>query len=243
MKVNSTQVTGATFLVDSSVDRNQPTKYFVAKVGEPLADAESSAYLLVSAESATIFDPIHPPEGFHANDCAPGDLDGDGEYELLSIWSGAARDNSRGVSVPNQSFMLINSMARYCEDHSWQDIREGAQYTQFWSMTSMAMAKASSLQDSRRGLWMVWGKVIGDAKADHRIQEGLARGSCCLGLSSDVFDGRAWRQQLIRRTTFHPRGGKMERVGRSQWQSSRSFLACAAYLDAREPACYVPRLL
>jgi len=39
--------------------------------------------------------PLRTPEGYSANDASVGDLDGDGEYEIIIHLTGRAHDNSQ----------------------------------------------------------------------------------------------------------------------------------------------------
>jgi len=46
--------------------------------------------------------PLHTPERYTAGDCSTGDLDGDGEYEIVVHMTGAGRDNSQGALPSKQ---------------------------------------------------------------------------------------------------------------------------------------------
>jgi rhamnogalacturonan endolyase len=89
VKLNKDPLTGPTHYRDNSVDLGKATAYFVS--GQELPASEritlpgstpAQPYLSISLE---------PPAGYHANDCSVGDLDGDGEYEIVVHMLGRGR--------------------------------------------------------------------------------------------------------------------------------------------------------
>ena len=76
--------------------------------------------------------PIQPETGYTANDASVGDLDGDGEYELIVHMSGRGRDNSQNgmTDPPILDAYRLDGMKLW-SIHLGRNIREGAHYTQF----------------------------------------------------------------------------------------------------------------
>ncbi len=99
-KLNGDPITRATHFVDTSADLSQPLAYFVRPVREGL-EGEPSASLALPAGAPVrpyLTIPLKTPEGYTANDAAVGDLDGDGEYEIVVKLEMRPFDNSqRGV--------------------------------------------------------------------------------------------------------------------------------------------------
>ena len=77
--------------------------------------------------------PLSPPgSGYEANDASPGDLDGDGQYELVLKWQPAdAQDNSNeGVTSPTYLDGIKLDGTRLWRINLGPNIRSGAHYTQ-----------------------------------------------------------------------------------------------------------------
>lgn len=77
--------------------------------------------------------PLSPPgSGYEANDGSPGDLDGDGQYELVLKWQPAnAQDNSKAGTTDNTYLDGIKlDGTRLWRIDLGRNIRSGAHYTQ-----------------------------------------------------------------------------------------------------------------
>jgi rhamnogalacturonan endolyase len=97
LKINDRTLTGSTSFVDTSMNPAKPSAYFIRPVldgreleASPpfklLADAPIRPYLSI---------PLRTPEGYSPNDASIGDLDGDGEYEIVLHQASNGRDNSQ----------------------------------------------------------------------------------------------------------------------------------------------------
>ena len=117
--------------------------------------------------------PLQTPAGYTPNDVSPGDLDGDGEYELVVHQVGRGRDNSQpGLTTEPilEAYKLDGT--RLWRINLGRNIREGAHYTQFMVYDLDGDGKAEVACKTADGTIDGKGKVIGDAKADYRQPEG-----------------------------------------------------------------------
>ena len=75
---------------------------------------------------------LQTPNGYAPNDASVGDLDGDGQYEIVLHQTGRGRDNSQaGITDPPifQAYKLDGTLMWTI--NLGKNIREGAHYTQF----------------------------------------------------------------------------------------------------------------
>ena len=94
-KVNSSPITDSTNFVDSSGSTG--SKYTVRAVVNGQEQEQSKEVSVWDRNYLQI--PIQPPTSSHtANDCSVGDLDGDGQYEIILKWEPTnAKDNAHSV--------------------------------------------------------------------------------------------------------------------------------------------------
>lgn len=110
---------------------------------------------------------------YSPNDSSVGDLDGDGEYELVVKWDPS---NARDTASPGLSGRVLLDAYRLDGTRLWRidlgrNIRAGAHYTQFIvydldgdGRAELACKTADGTVDGR-------GRVIGDASKDYRSLE------------------------------------------------------------------------
>ncbi len=133
-KLNTSPITHSTSFLDDRADRSQFLSYSVRPVLEgheqPIsapfripANAPPRPYLAI---------PLRTPEGYSPNDASVGDLDGDGEYEIVLHQESRGRDNSqRGrTGEPILEAYKLDGTFLW-RINLGKNIREGAHYTQF----------------------------------------------------------------------------------------------------------------
>jgi rhamnogalacturonan endolyase len=110
------------------------------------------------------------PFTYNANDASVGDLDGDGEYEIVLKWEPSnARDTAaRGVSGPVILDAYEMTGARLWRIELGRNIRAGAHYTQFIVYDLDGDGRAEVACKTADGTRDGQGKVIGDAAKDYR---------------------------------------------------------------------------
>jgi hypothetical protein len=178
------------------------------------------------------------PYTYSANDASVGDLDGDGEYEIVLKWYPSnAQDNSR------KGFTGNTYLDAYKLDGTqlWRidlggNIRSGAHYTQFLVYDFDGDGKAEVAFKTADGTVDATGTVIGDANADYRNSDGYVLDgpeylSICNGET-----GRA-----IDTVDYSPPRGNVSSWGDSYGNRVDRFLAGVAYLDGVQPSLVFAR--
>jgi hypothetical protein len=170
---------------------------------------------------------------YNANDASVGDLDGDGEWEIILKWDPSnAQDNSRSGYTGN---VLIDA---YEMDgtHKWRidlghNIRAGAHYTQMLVYDFDGNGKSELVVKTADGTTDSKGKVIGDPDADHRNASGyILEGPEYL----TVFEGNTGK---IKQTVdYEPARGGICDWGDCYGNRGDRFLAGVAYLDGKTPS-------
>lgn len=242
-KVNEKPITSSTNYVDSkgTVD----STYEVREIINGKEQAADKAEVLGNQ----YFDiPLQKPEGgttpdgvdytYHANDASIGDLDGDGEYEIILKWDPSnSKDNSKAGYTGN---VYIDAYKQDGE-RLWRldlgkNIRAGAHYTQFLVYDFDGDGKSEVVMKTADGTKDGEGKVIGDEKADYRNSSGYV-------LSGPeyltVFEGSTGKE--LTTTEFSPERGNVNDWGDGYGNRVDRFLAGVAYLDGKTPSMIMSR--
>ena len=181
--------------------------------------------------------PLQTPAGKAPNDASVGDLDGDGEYEIVLHQASRGQDNSRpGVTDPPilEAYKLDGTLL-------WRidlgiNIREGAHYTQFMVYDLDGDGRAEVACKTADGTVDGVGVVIGDPDADHRAENGyILTGPEYL----TVFDGLTGA--ALATTDYIPPRGIVADWGDGYGNRVDRFLACVAYLDGERPSLVMCR--
>ncbi|MCL4203076.1 MAG: rhamnogalacturonan lyase [Pirellulaceae bacterium] len=247
IRLNAQPITASTNFVDQGVDRTSPNAYFVRPVIEGREQAASEPYALSADAPARQYleIPLKTPEGYSPGDTSVGDLDGDGQYELVVHMTGRGRDNSQdGFTDPPILHAYKLDGTQLWSIHLGRNIREGAHYTQFLVYDLDGDGIAEVACKTADGTVDGTGVVIGDEAADHVGRDGkILRGPEYLS----VFDGRtgaalATVEYIPTRGDIGGWGGIGGNAGndRSGNRVDR-FLACVAYLDGQRPSVVMCR--
>ena len=253
VKLNQEPIKNATCFQDHGAKLDQPVSYFVRAVlnskeqeaARPFkftANAPARPYLSV---------PLQLPAGYSANDGSVGDLDGDGEYEIVLKSEQRPRDTaSTGLTGETilQGYKLDGTLLWTI--NLGKNIREGAHYTQFMvydldgdGIAEIACKTADGTIDGK-------GKVIGDAGADWRDKQQGSRtfGRVLKGPEYfTIFDGRTGA--VLATTNYIPERGDLGGWGGNGGNGGNDnvgnrvdrFLACVAYLDGVRPSVVMCR--
>jgi len=187
VRLNAAPITATTDLVDSSADFTQANAYTVRPVLNGTELAATPPFVL--AANAPVLPylnvPLQRPPGgnvevpagnptqavtYSPNDASVGDLDGDGEYEIVLKWDPSnARDNaSAGLSGRQiiDAYKLDGTLLWRID--LGRNIRSGAHYTQFIVADLDSDGRAEVACKTADGTIDGVGTVIGDATKDYR---------------------------------------------------------------------------
>ena len=170
---------------------------------------------------------------YSANDCSIGDLDGDGQYEIIVKWDPSnSRDNAH-TGFTNNTYIDAYKMdgTRLWRIDMGKNIRSGAHYTQFIVYDFDGDGKAEMMVRTADGTIDGQGNVIGDADKDWRCtEEGSQYGRLLEGPEYlTVFEGTTGK--ALASASYIPQRGKSEGWGDDHANRSDRFLAAVGYLD------------
>ncbi len=219
LKLNPVPISNATSYVDGRAPLKEALSYFV----RPLRDgregnASGSSRLPANAPVRPYLSvPLQTLPGHTPNDASVGDLDGDGEYEIILKQEMRGRDNSQSGMTGEtklEAYKLDGSFL--WRINLGKNIREGAHYTQFMVYDLDGDGKAEVVSKTADGTIDGKGTCIGDANADHRNSAGyILEGPEFL----TVFDGTTGK--ALATTGIHPAPGQGGRLGRHLRQPGR----------------------
>ncbi|QKJ32779.1 rhamnogalacturonan lyase [Mucilaginibacter mali] len=247
VKLNAQPITDGTNFNDTKADLSKTNTYTVKAVLNGKEQEAGKPFVLAANSPVQQYLNIHlrTPQGYQPNDVSVGDLDGDGDYELIVHMTGRGRDTpSNGVTDPPifQAYKLDGTFL--WEINLGKNIREGAHYTQFMvadldgdGIAEFACKTADGTTDAK-------GKVVGDASKNWVNDRGK------IGDGPEYFSVFSGKTGEVLATTDYipsryPTGGwggwggnagnddNLNRVDR--------FLACVAYLDGKLPSVVMCR--
>lgn len=237
--LNESPLANATFYVDRHVAGAGDVAYHVCPVLHGNEQAPSRAFLVRAGRPSVPYlsIPLETPEGYAPNDASVGDLDGDGEYEIVVHQVGRGRDNSQAGATTEpilDAYRLDGT--RLWRINLGRNIREGAHYTQFIVYDLDGDGKAEVACKTADGTADGTGTPFGDPHADYRN----ARGYVLEGPEFlSIFDG-ATGAALATADYIPPRGAVAD-WGDDYGNRVDRFLACVAYLDGRRPSLVMCR--
>lgn len=243
-KINNHPLKDATFFQDAYTGTESVLYTVKAREGK----TESSYQLPANAPSGYLNIPLNRPEDgttplgqnyfYTPNDASIGDVDGDGEYEIILKWDPSnAHDNSHDgytgevyvdcYKLNGQQLWRINL---------GKNVRAGAHYTQFMVYDLDGDGHAEVVMKTADGTVDGVGKVIGDVNVDYRSEQGrILTGPEYL----TVFNGLTG--EAMQTIDYVPERGNLMDWGDSRGNRSDRFLACVAYLDGIHPSVVMCR--
>src|SRR5450759_1946859 len=246
VKLNSKPITESTNYVDK-VDTTNSNSYIIKTILKGKETEASKAFVIPANEPVRQYlsIPLQTPPGYMPNDASVGDLDGDGDYEIILHQTGRARDNSQaGFTDPPifQAYKMDGTLLWTI--NLGKNIREGAHYTQFMVYDLDGDGKAEIAMKTADGTIDGKGKVIGDSTKDYRNKDGkILDGPEFF----TIFNGLTG--EAMATTNYIPARGDIGAWGGHGGNGGNDrngnrvdrFLACVAYLDGKLPSVVMCR--
>ncbi len=268
IKLNSEPIKATTNFIDTKADLSKANAYFVKAILSGREQEASRPFNLPANSPAKPYlsVPLQTPQGYTPNDASVGDLDADGEYEIILHMAGRGHDNSQaGLTDPPilQAYKLDGTLLWTI--HLGKNIREGAHYTQFMVYDLDGDGRAEIACKTADGTVDGKGKVIGDPNADYRNpagsvaitrdRQGAERQHNTAGYILagpeylTIFDG--WTGAELATTNYipprhptklNPTSEELSAIwGDGYGNRVDRFLACIAYLDGERPSLVTAR--
>jgi rhamnogalacturonan endolyase len=244
-KLNAGVITNATCYQDNSGG----TGIYTVRSVTSGVEGTASENALVIDNGSYINIPLTPPGSNTANDCSIGDLDGDGQYEIVLKWDAANAQDNSNAGVTDNVFLdgyKLNGTRLWRIDLG-ANIRAGAHYTQFLvydfdgdGKAEVACKTAPGTSDGT-GNFLKTGSAAG---ADNTIAYGNANGYILTGPEwYTVFNGQTGTE-LVTVNYKPPRYGTLTPTPaqiNAEWGDNYGnrvdrFLASVAYLDGERPS-------
>ena len=189
-KLNAVPIAATTDFVDATADLAQTNVYTVRPVraGRELTASAPATLRANTPIQQFLSVPLQRPAGgavevpagartvnytYSPNDTSVGDLDGDGEYEIVVKWDPS---NARDTASPGLSGRPLLDAYRLDGTRLWRidlgrNIRAGAHYTQFIVYDLDGDGRAEVVCKTADGTVDGQGRAIGDASKDYRSLE------------------------------------------------------------------------
>lgn len=264
-EIISKALTGATFMVDANGEND--SKYnVVARVGDVIKDSSriitpwTDTYKNVKLNRPSPVKIEGRECKYLPNDCSVGDVDGDGEYELIVKWD---PDNSHDNSHFGKTANVYLDCYRLDGSQLWRidlgrNIRAGAHYTQILVYDFEGDGKAELLCKTAPGSIDGAGQFVNSAATDAAIKKEdnnkVYVNDMGMIMSGPeyltVFDGLSGK--AIHTVYYNPnRAGEVDTVseypndknfwGDDHANRSERYLACVAHLGGENPSAVFTR--
>ena len=269
-KLNVVPIAGATHFLDTTFNTSVTNTYFVRPVLASVEQAPSARFTVAANAPVRPYlsIPLQTPSGYSPNDVSVGDLDGDGEYEIIVHQTGRARDNAQAgiTDEPILQAYKLDSASPAGARLLWtinlgKNIRDGAHYTQFMVYDLDGDGRAELVCKTADGTIDGLGKIIGDANADYRTKTDslvpsrdktgsrtTPDGKMVASRAGYVLDGPEFLTvfdgltgKALATTNYLPARGDINDWGDGYGNRVDRFLACVAYLDGVRPSVVMCR--
>ena len=246
-KINAEPVSGKTYFEDK-IQSDVAVTYQLKQIRRGKEVDEQSYTLPADAPVGCLNIPLDIPSSgitpdgqtytSAPNDASRGDVDGDGEYEIILKWDPSnAHDNSHN----GYTGTVYIDCYKLSGEKLWRidlgrNIRAGAHYTQFMVYDLDNDGKAEIVMKTADGTIDGKGNIIGKADADYRNKYGfIIEGPEYL----TVFNGQTGEGMST--IDYIPQRGDVSAWGDARGNRVDRFLACVAYLDGEYPSVVMCR--
>jgi len=264
VKLNKQPLTRTTDFQDQGINLNQAISYFVKPILKGKEQAASASFTVVANASVQPYlsIPLQIPAAgeingekftYSANDASVGDLDGDGEYEIVLKWDPSNAKNPPQTGLTGNQILDAYKLdgTRLWRIDLGKNVRSGAAYTQFLVYDFDGNGRAEIICKTADGTLDGTGKAIGDANKDWRklspasdpMYGKVAEGPEYITVF-DGLTGAALASATYVPTRYPLNGwGGIGGNGGNDNTASRSdrFTAGVAYLDGKLPSAVMVR--
>jgi hypothetical protein len=252
VKLNGSPITQTTNFVDTTANLAQNNSYYVRPVIGGVEQTPSESYTLAANAPVqqylsiplNIPDPVVTADGvthtYSANDASVGDLDGDGQYEIVLKWDPDPQDTWQQTGNVYFDAYEMDGTQLWRIDLGL-NIRAGAPYTNFTVYDLDGDGKAEVVSRTADGTISGTGQIIGNPTArwwrdDGRIVSGPEYFT--------IFEGSTGRALVT--TNYDPPRAVNPANGSTEWgdnygHRSDTFGQCVAYLDGIRPSLVMTR--
>lgn len=246
-KINAKPIADVTAFKDDKADTAKAYGYEIRTVVKGKEGQRSKIFKKQAGGQPYLSIPLQLPPGYNANDASVGDVDGDGEYEIILHVAGIGKDNSQaGITDPPifQAYKLDGTLLWTI--NLGKNIREGAHYTQFMVYDLDGDGKAEVAMKTADGTIDGKGKVIGDSSKNWRNERGfILAGPEFLTVFNGLTGAAISTVGYIparHPTSLEPTPAEMKEIwGDGNGNRVDRFLACVAYLDGKQPSLIMSR--
>ena len=187
---------------------------------------------------------------YSPNDASIGDVDGDGEYEIILKWDPS---NSHDNAHEGYTGEVYIDCYRMNGEQLWRinlgkNIRAGAHYTQFMVYDLDGDGKAEVVMRTADGTVDGKGKVIGNADADYREAGSFDQSRNQMMKQGRILKGKEYLTvfsgdtgEALHTIDYIPARSNVADWGDAKGNRSDRFLACVAYLDGVHPSVVMCR--
>lgn len=250
-KVNSQPITSKTNYYDNAAATS--ATYSIRAVVGGVEQAASKPQSVINSKSMRI--PLNVPAAgstpdgvaytYSPNDCSVGDLDGDGEYEIIVKWDPS---NSQDNSLSGYTGNVYIDAYKLDGTFLWRidlgkNIRAGAHYTQFLVYDFDSDGKAEIAVKTAPGTKGGDGNFLkkGDAtSANHTADYRNSSGRVLSGPEYlSIFNGETGAE--MQTISYIPERGNVSAWGDDYGNRVDRFLAGVAYLDGKTPSMVFSR--
>jgi rhamnogalacturonan endolyase len=277
VKLNGSPITQSTNFLDTTANTSVSNTYFVRPIiaGIELAASESFTLQASAPTRQYLNVPLQRPAGrtiqlppgvagdpgshdytYNANDASVGDLDGDGQYEIIVKWDpfnpndiddpdntpprtgeGSSQDNSRSGFTGNvlvDAYKLDGTLMWRVD--LGRNVRAGAHYLPFTVYDFDGDGKSEVIMRTAEATIDGGGNVVGNINADYRNSSGyILSGPEYLS----VFNGETG--VIMDSAAFSPSRGSVSSWGDSYGNRVDRFQQTVAYLDPDRPSLVIAR--
>ena len=242
VKRNGQPITATTDFVDTGVNTAVGNAYFVRPVINGVEQPAGETFVLPAGATAKqhLSIPLQPPapmttpdgvvHTYQANDASVGDLDGDGEYEIILKWDSTPADTFAKTANMYLDAYKLDGRRLWRMDLG-KNIKTGAQFMQFIVYDLDGDGRAAVARNTADGTISGTGQTIGDAARDWRNADGfVTTGPEYLTIFNGLTGG------VLATTALSPARGNVTDWGDNYGHRSTTFNATVAYLDGQRPS-------